>query len=293
LEVVKPPTRRLETIVSPQVRRRIKRRLGLLGAHDAPYFKLTPPDIQSGQEYGPPDFVGIGVQRAGTSWWFDLLTAQPGIHHRSILEIHKERQYFSHLAFSDMTKSDMEKEYFRWFPKPVNAITGEWTPDYFYYSWVPARLKIVAPDTRLLLLLRDPIDRMVSGVMHLTALNQGAIPPGDIIQTAFQRGLYALQLRHWLVEFPMEQLLVLQYERCIADAVGELKRTVDFLGTPFDPAKVVRTGGRVNASQGSKLHLSPEVMQRFAGFYWEDVQELKAMLPQLDLDLWPTFTSAI
>jgi hypothetical protein len=290
---VNPKARRLETIISEPVRRKIKQRFGLLGAHDSAYFQLVPPNPGSDEEHGRPDFVGIGVQRAGTSWWLDLLTAQPGIYHRSVLQIHKERQYFSHLALAEVTKARMEDEYCRWFPKPAGSITGEWTPDYFYYSWVPAQLKAAAPDTRLLLILRDPIERMLSGAMHVAALNQGAIPPGDVIEAAFQRGLYALQLRNWLVHFPREQLLVLQYEKCVTDPAGELKRTVEFLGTQFDRSRLDAADKQINATKGRKPHLACEVRERFRELYSADVRELVAMFPNIDLDLWPNFQSEI
>lgn len=281
--------RRFESIVSAPLRRKIKDRLGLLGAHDSPYFRLTPPNTRLDEDHGPPDFVGIGVQRAGTSWWFNLLKSQPGIYHRSVLQIHKERQYFSHLAFADMDKERMSDEYREWFPKIVGHITGEWTPDYFYYSWVPAQLRDVAPDARLLLILRDPIERMLSGAIHVAALNRGAIPPADVIQDAFQRGLYALQLRNWLAHFPKEQLYILQYEKCLVDPIGELKRTVEFLGAEFDRSQLDAVHSRLNATRGRKPDLAGQVRERFKDLYSADIRELVNILPSIDLELWPNF----
>ncbi len=56
-------------------------------------FDFTPPDLEPGEETGPPDFVGIGVQKAGTTWWYRLLTAHPGVSSRP--GIHKERHFLS------------------------------------------------------------------------------------------------------------------------------------------------------------------------------------------------------
>jgi len=36
-------------------------------------FDFTPPDLGPGEAVGPPDFVGVGVQKAGTSWWYELI----------------------------------------------------------------------------------------------------------------------------------------------------------------------------------------------------------------------------
>ena len=40
-------------------------------------FDPTPPQPEMGQIVGPPDFVGIGAQKAGTTWWFDAICAHP------------------------------------------------------------------------------------------------------------------------------------------------------------------------------------------------------------------------
>src|SRR5690606_28385229 len=40
---------------------------------------------------GPPDFVGIGAQRSGTTWWYDLVSSHPRVVHRGDL---KELHYF-------------------------------------------------------------------------------------------------------------------------------------------------------------------------------------------------------
>ena len=54
----------------------------------------------------------------------------------------------------------------QWFPRPSGSLTGEWTPDYIQCSWVPALLAQAAPGTRLLVLLRDPVERFRSGLAH-------------------------------------------------------------------------------------------------------------------------------
>ena len=36
------------------------------------------PPCPPGMTIGPPDFVGVGVPKAGTSWWFSLILAHPG-----------------------------------------------------------------------------------------------------------------------------------------------------------------------------------------------------------------------
>ena len=57
------------------------------------------------------------------------------------------------------------------------------------------------------------------------------------IGDATWRGFYFQQLRHVFEFFPREQVLVLQFERCVADPVGEMERTWRFVGVePLDEA---------------------------------------------------------
>ena len=40
-------------------------------------FDFTPPALLPGESVGPPDFVGVGFQKAGTSWWYELVVDHP------------------------------------------------------------------------------------------------------------------------------------------------------------------------------------------------------------------------
>ncbi len=81
--------------LSPRSRSAVLHRLGVF----APWehgFDYSPPLTAPGEQTGPPDFVGIGVQKAGTSWWYELIADHPGVWARP--DLHKERQYFSHFG---------------------------------------------------------------------------------------------------------------------------------------------------------------------------------------------------
>src|SRR5262249_46493046 len=115
-----------------------------------------------GQTTGPPDFVGIGTQRAGTSWWHRLVLAHPGVYRRP--DARKELHFFQLGAATNGIESPAA--YHASFPRPPATITGEWTPRYIYDPWTPRLLRAVAPDAKLLVLLRDPVARFVSGIHH-------------------------------------------------------------------------------------------------------------------------------
>jgi hypothetical protein len=225
--------------------------------------------------------VGIGVQKAGTTWWYDAICAHPGVYSRG--DIHKERHFFGRYAIRPFGVAECAL-YHRWFPRPHGRLTGEWTPDYIQYSWVPALLAQAAPQTRLLVLLRDPVDRFRSGLAHQH--RDRGVPTVDVYQDAVSRGLYHDALRRWTAYFPPEQILVLQYEQCVADPGGQLARTYRFLG--LEPIAVKGMEQRVNATADS-FDLEEGARRRLVAVYESDVRALAKEFPDLDLGLWPDF----
>ena len=113
---------------------------------------------------GPPDFVGIGVSKCGTSWWFNLVLAHPDIHG----PIKKELLYFNRIFFERHRHTDCTDEelraYHEWFPRPPGAKTGEWTPSYVFSYRLPPILRRAAPDAKILVLVRDPVERYQSDI---------------------------------------------------------------------------------------------------------------------------------
>ncbi|HXY72527.1 MAG TPA: sulfotransferase [Actinomycetota bacterium] len=243
---------------------------------------LEPPPAAAGRETGPPNFIGVGVQKAGTSWWFAQLTRQSDIHNER--GYRKERHFFDRFLYRSMTSADIEA-YARWFPRPSGMLAGEWTPEYMHFFWIPALIPRAAPDAKILVLLRDPIERYRSGLAHKR--RDGTLVPkytwGD---EAFHRGLYGAQLRRLREFVPRDQILVQQYERCCIDPVGELRRTLAFIGAessnligPFDRG--------VHVTVAPKPDLPPQVRDALVDGYRDDLRLLLELHPDLDLSLWP------
>jgi hypothetical protein len=143
-----------------------------------------------------------------------------------------------------------------------------------------------APETRLLVIVRDPVERFLSGVAH------GEMRPGShrgiVITDAIERGFYASALRHWEPQLESGQLLVLQYERCVADPAAELARTYRFLGLDD---KYLPGDLRVPRSPtvGARPELTSDARRRLVDLYSADVGQLKQMVPDLDVSLWRNF----
>jgi hypothetical protein len=247
------------------------------------------PEPPAGWSLAPPDFVGVGAQRAGTKWWYELIVDHPAV--ARVASTKKELHYFDRF-WRDPFGADEAAAYARFFPRPAGAVCGEWTPRYMHDPWTPALLARAAPEARVLMMLRDPIARYESGVAREQRLadKRGEPLEAAVWSDAFARGLYGMQLERLLEHFARERVLVLQYERCAAEPAAELRRTYEFLGveTGHEPTALRDHVGRVNV----KDELPAHVREQLAAAYRGDLERLRRLVPELDLGLWPTARSS-
>jgi len=75
-----------------------------------------PPASPPGWEVAPPDFVGVGAQRSGTTWWWWVLISHPLVGFKRGLHT-KEVHFFD--ALQDVPELEAEDidRYHRWFPR--------------------------------------------------------------------------------------------------------------------------------------------------------------------------------
>lgn len=244
------------------------------------------PGCPAGWRTGPPDFVGVGAQRSGTTRWFDLIVQHPEI--ESPPATRKELHYFDRFHPGGFTAADAAA-YHDYFPRPPGRLTGEWTPVYLAAPWAPPMLAAAAPCAKLLISLRDPVERYLSGlqrhhrVARATETPLNAMAPLD----AFMRGSYHAQLIHLLAHFDRSRVLILQYERCVRDPLPELRRTFAFLGLD-DTAFVPDLDAHPN-HQPEKPDLHPDARQALVHAYTPDVARLIHGFPEIDVSLWANF----
>jgi hypothetical protein len=276
----------LRKVLPQSAREAVRRRTGPFAPWESG-FDHRPPKPAAGERPAAPDFVGIGVQKAGTTWWYELITSHPGVYRRA--GVHKERHFFARFATQEFTDHEAE-DYRGWFARPPGTLAGEWTPDYISQPWTLPLLGEAAPEARLLVILRDPVERFLSGLAH--DARHGAAGGVDPLDAAFARGLYAAALEPWLADVPAERVLVLQYERCRADAAGELARTYRFLGLDdgYLPPSLERPQ---SPTLGPKPALPPQARRRLRDLYASDVARLVTLVPDLDLALWPEVAPAL
>jgi hypothetical protein len=263
--------------------RRVGRRAVLARARRV---RSSPPAVPDGWATSPPDFVGVGAQRAGTSWWFSLIAQHPGV----VSDARKELHYFDRFCLTPFSESDGPK-YHRFFPRPANGIAGEWTPGYMYNFWIPPLLAKAAPEAKILVLLRDPIERYRSGfTLAVSTMRKPRISTVQLRSTdQLHRSLYFEQLTRLLEHFDRGQVLILQYERCLEDPVSQLRRTYEFLELePHDhsPRSVRDRVGRPRPS----AELSEELMRALRDRMVDDVSRLGQRFgAEIDFAVWPNF----
>jgi hypothetical protein len=197
-----------------------------------------------------PDFLIIGAQKAGTTALYAYLRRHPQIGGPAWKEVsYFDRHYRRGTAW-----------YRGQFPfRSDGRIAGEASPGYLFHPLAPERVQETVPDAKLIVLLRNPIDRAFSHYHHEVALGReplsfedaiGAEPgrthgeeerlmrePGYFSHAWWDyayvaRGRYAEQLERWFAVFPREQLLILATEELGADPAETYARVVEFLGLP-------------------------------------------------------------
>lgn len=177
-----------------------------------------------------PTFIGIGAQKCASSWLYDILADHP----EAALSEKKELDFFSYHYENGYAWYEQQ------FPAKQGAkIAGEISPSYFNEASVPERARLYSPNLRILLSLRDPVERALSQHRHLIRI--GMVPGPDYrFETALDdnpsyidQGRYATHLSRWLESFPESQVLVVLMEDIRKDPEATARKVYAFLG--IDP----------------------------------------------------------
>ncbi|XP_036308200.1 heparan sulfate glucosamine 3-O-sulfotransferase 3A1 [Pipistrellus kuhlii] len=179
-----------------------------------------------------PQAIIIGVKKGGTRALLEFLRVHPDVRAVGAEPHFFDRSYDKGLAwYRDLMPRTLDGQ-----------ITMEKTPSYFVTREAPVRISAMSKDTKLIVVVRDPVTRAISDYTQtlskrpdiptfesLTFRNRSA----GLIDTswsAIQIGIYAKHLELWLRHFPRRQMLFVSGERLISDPAGELGRVQDFLG---------------------------------------------------------------
>ncbi len=193
-----------------------------------------------------PSFIILGGFKCATTSLYQYLTAHPQI----VPALEKELDFFDREFEQGL---DWYLSHFPALPENMGLMTGEATPNYLYCEAAPERIQKSLPTTKLIVVLRDPIERALSHYYFLPkndrrpeAIESVLIRELQQLETAFAKsaepwevmghcaylgnGLYFYYLQRWLHYFPREQLLIVPMNALEHRPVETMGRVFDYLG---------------------------------------------------------------
>ena len=191
-----------------------------------------------------PTFIGLGAQKAASSWIYSVLKDHPQV----CVSDPKELDFFSKFY-------EFGFQWYEGFFDDCGACVaaGEVSPSYLDSADAPLRAHSYNPDFRIIVSLRDPIERAFSN--HLHEIREKRLTGGDTDFEAglannpmyIERGRYATHLQRWFDRFDRRQILVLFQEEIVrapqehASAIYRHLGLEDGYRTPFAEAQVNRS----------------------------------------------------
>lgn len=179
-----------------------------------------------------PSALIIGVRKGGTRALIDMLKCHPDIV-AAVSEVHYfdrgenfakgVQWYIDHMPLS--TKSQ---------------ITIEKSPSYFVSLAAAERVHTVSPNTKIILIVRNPLDRIASDYTQLLRKGRSKrsfegdvfLSPSGQVNTAFYPvsiSMYDVHFERWLKHFDLARILIVNGDALIRDPMRELKKVEEFL----------------------------------------------------------------
>jgi hypothetical protein len=199
-----------------------------------------------------PNFLIIGAARCGTTWMAKNLRLHPEIYMPSKKEIH----------FFDRDYDQGWSYYESFFPKARCAsrkAIGEATPAYLYLPQVAGLIRSALPNVKIIVALRDPVERAYSHYWNLVAeaLDDGVNKKLEfeeklkLTPRLIEEGFYDERLKVYYDLFPRENICVVLFEEMVSDPETHFSNIYKFLGVSEDFRSPL-LGVRIN-SAASKL----------------------------------------
>lgn len=186
-----------------------------------------------------PNFLCVGAAKSGTTTLAEILRQNPNIY----LPEYKEVHFFDN---NEHYKNGL-KWYYKEFEKASkkHKLIGEMTPSYLYMDYVPQRIAESLPDIKIIIILRNPVDRAYSqfkmnlrrefeNQTFLNALDDESIRinkdyKNKILYSYIDRGYYSKQITNYLKYFNKDQIFICLFEDFMKNQVETLKNIESFL----------------------------------------------------------------
>jgi len=195
------------------------------------------------------DFIGVGLEKSGSSWVAAALAEHPEICFSNQKEVHFfNKNYEKGLDFYASYFKDCE----------TKKIKGEFTPRYFYIPEVPGRIKKEFAQAKLIFCFRNPIDRIYSHFYHNIA--HARISNKTPFEQAIRQdprfidyGRLSDNLKRFLKYFKQEQMLFIFYDDIVTKPQEVARKVYQFVGVDLDyKPKVIHQKVNVGAAKRYK-----------------------------------------
>lgn len=185
-----------------------------------------------------PNFLIIGAQKSGTTFIHKCAREHPDV----FLPLNEIRFFED----PEYTSSDLKQFESLFDQVSHEKAVGLKRADYLSKAECPARIYHHLPQAKMILILRNPVERALSAYFHQIKLGFIPIKPAEegllkIIQGKYKTlypksdeiieyGFYYCHLMRYLKYFDRQQLCVLLFEAMRADPLSVIKRIYSFIG---------------------------------------------------------------
>jgi len=155
-----------------------------------------------------PNFLFIGPDRTGSTWLHQVLGQHPQVFVPKLKDSYFFNRYH-HLGLPWYAGLFRDA-------RPEHLAVGEVAHDYLYSDKARTRIRQQLPQVKLLITIRDPVDRAVSHWRFRRRSGATDLGFEDDLQSCpeiCEHGLYAKALRNWMRDFPPEQIHFLSFEK--------------------------------------------------------------------------------
>lgn len=204
-----------------------------------------------------PDYLIIGTQRGGTTSLYKYLVQHPAAAHA----LTKELRFFDlnyHRGLGWYRSRFPTRHYRAWLRRRgIDLVVGEASPDYLFHPHAPIRVARALPSVKLIVLLRNPVERAYSHYWHQARRGHEPLSFDEAVareperldgelerilsdpryvsyerhhHSYVTRGNYADQLRAWMDLFPPDRFLIERSEDFFAEPPKVFARVLEFLG---------------------------------------------------------------
>ncbi len=264
------------------VRADLRTRWGWTRPGDLTYH-VAPPSVAPGRTVGPPDVIVVGSEAGESRRLFHELARHPGV--ADPVDVDGSSHFFAD-GCTAACGPDRLASFQRWFPRGAGELALHWSPDGLAYEWETELLADAAPEAHWVVLLRDPIDRLLSGLK--SSRDERKAHVGAYLADAVERSMYGRQLERLRRRVPRQRVHVATAEAWEADS-GAIWAGID--------EQLGLDAGRRSAPHAPRVRpripVAADVRVTLGELFASDVALLEELHPELDLSVWPHRTAFV